>query len=175
VLAQALEIIDSGSDLFRWQEDPRLLRKRQAVLSKLRQTLLSPQPPEKRIPKRFRDTCEWDIGEVIGYRLLSGDLVMFRVIGYHVDKGGTAPVFEILDWIGHQIPEREVLESVGIKTWSRDGKQLSVGRVSKRELPRDRVIRLGMKLEPMQTQIQQYNMTLWRWLDRDLELILDES
>ncbi len=172
VQAHALEVIDSGSDLIRWQEDPRLLKNRKLVLSKLRETLLSPQPPEKRIRKKFRDTCEWEIGEIIGYRLLSGTYLMFRVIGYHVDKGGTAPVFEILDWTGDQLPERRELESVGIRTWSRDGKQLMVGRVSARELPRDRVIRLGFKLKPHQKKPQGYTVTLWRWLDRDLDLIL---
>ena len=172
VRTHALEVIDSGSDLLRWQVDPQLVKKRRAVLAKFRETLLSPQPSAKRIPKRFRNTCEWDIGEIIGYRLLSGDLVMFRLIGYHTDKGGTAPVFEILDWIGHQIPRREALESVSIITWSRECTQLMVGRVSQRELPRDRVIRLGMKLEPKQTHVQSYIITLWRWLDRDLDLIL---
>jgi hypothetical protein len=172
VQAQALTVIDSGSDLVRWREDPRLFKKRQVVLSKLRETLLSPQPSAKRIPKRFRDTCEWEIGEIIGYRLAMGKFVMFRVIGYHTDKGGTAPVFEILDWVGLHIPGREDLEKVDIVTWARDHTQLMVGRVSMKELPRDRVIRLGMKLKPKQTQVQSYIVTLWRWLDRDLELIL---
>jgi len=86
VQARALQAIDTGSDLVRWQEAPRLFRKRQAVLAELRETLLSPQPPEKRIRRRFRNTCEWETGELIGYRLQSENLVIFRVIGYHVDR-----------------------------------------------------------------------------------------
>jgi len=175
VQTQALEVIDDGSDLVRWQEVPQLFEKRRVILGRLRETLLSPQPAAKRIPRRFRNTCDWDIGEIIGYRMLSGKLVMFRLIGYHTDKGGTAPVFEILDWIGLQIPGREELEPADIITWSHDCTQLMVGRVSKRELPRDRVIRLGMILKPKQTQVQSYIVTLWRWLDRDLERILADQ
>lgn len=175
VKAQALEIIDRGSDLARWQDDQQLLRRRKLALNKLRETLLSPQPPEKKGRKKFRDTCEWEIGEVIGYRLLSETFVMFRVIGYHVDRGGIAPVFEILDWTGDHVPERRELESVGVKKWSGDRKQLMVGRVSARELPRDRVVRTGFKMKPHQKKPQGYTMTLWRWLDRDLNLFLRET
>jgi hypothetical protein len=169
VQAQALEIIDSGSDLLRWKEDPRSFNKRQLVLSKLRETLLSPQPPPKRIPKPFRDQCEWDIGEMIGYKLLSGNLILFRVIGYHVDLGGTSPIFELLDWIGQEIPAQEVLESAGIKVGRQGETQLQVGRVSKRELPLGRVLRPGIVLKPAQNVAFPLPVTLWRWLDGELE------
>jgi len=169
IQAQAIEAIDSGSDLLRWQEAPQLLFKRQAVLSKLRVALLSPQPPQKKIRKRFRNTCEWEIGEIIGYRLRSGSLVMFRVIDYYVDLGGTSPIFEVLDWIGYDIPAQEVLESAGVKIDRRGETQLAVGRVSERELPRERVLRIGMKLNPAQVMKYPLPMTLWRWLDRELE------
>ena len=100
VLAQAIEVIDTGAGLDIWREaHPQLFQKRLAVLRGLRKTLLSPQPPQKRIPKRFRNTCEWEVGEIIGYRLPSGSLAMFRVIDYFVDLGGTSPIFEVLDWI----------------------------------------------------------------------------
>ena len=170
VQAQAIEAIDSGADLVRWQEaSPLLYEKRRAVLRMLRKTLLSPQPPQKRIPKRFRNTCEWEIGELIGYRLLSGSFVIFRVIDYYVDLGGTSPIFEILDWIGQEIPAREVLETLSIKVGKQEATQLTVGRVSNRELPRDRVLRLGIKLNPEQKVKYSMPFTLWRWLDRELE------
>ena len=169
VLAHALEVIDSGSDLLRWQETPQLLMKRYQVLSKLRVTLTSPQPPQKRIPKRFRNTCEWEVGEIIAYRLPSGALAMFRVIDYSVDLGGTSPIFEVLDWTGQEIPAREVLEKVGIKVGKRGATQFNVGRVSKRELPRERVLRLGIILNPEQKVKYPMPFTLWRWLDGSLE------
>jgi hypothetical protein len=175
VLERALEIIDSGADLSRWEDSPQLVNKRKAVLDKLRETLLSPQPPSKRLRKRFRNTCEWEIGEVIAYRLVTGDFILFRVIGYHVDKGGTSPVFEILDWTGPIIPDADSISKLRVKTWSRswpaDVHQLMVGRVSQRELPVARVTRLGIKLQPVQKHVMNYNATLWRWLDRSLEVI----
>jgi hypothetical protein len=141
-------------------------------LSKLRTTLTSPQPPQKRIRKRFRNTCEWEIGEIIGYRLLSGTWALFRVIGYFVDRGGTSPTFEILDWTGDDIPPKQVLETIGIKVCDKGYTlytQLIVGRVSERELPRDRVLRTGIKLNPEQEVKYIQPFTLWRWLDRSLE------
>src|SRR3989339_285619 len=42
VKAKALEIIDSGADLVRWQDDPWTLKRRRQVLVKLRQQLESP-------------------------------------------------------------------------------------------------------------------------------------
>jgi hypothetical protein len=169
VQAKALEVIDSGSDLERWQEDPQLLIKRRAVLSNLRATLLSPQPPQKKIRKRFRNTCEWEIGEIIGYRLPSGAFALLRVIDYFVDLGGTSPIFEVLDWVGQEIPPREVLETIGIMVGKRGATQITVGRVSERELPRDRLLRLGIKLTPQQTMEYSQPFTLWRWIDRELE------
>lgn len=169
VQAQAIEAIDSGADMARWQEAPQLFNKRQVVLSKLRRTLLSPQPSQKKIRKRFRNTCEWEVGEIIGYRLPSGALVMFRVIDYFVDLGGTSPIFEVLDWIGQEIPTREVLEKVGIKVGKEGATQITVGRVSNRELPRERVLRLGIKLNPEQKVKYSMPFTLWRWLDGALE------
>ena len=169
VQAKAIEAIDSGADLVRWQEAPQLLNKRQAVLREFRRTLSSPQPPQKKIRKRFRNTCEWEIGEIIGYRLPSGALAMFRVIDYFVDLGGTSPIFEVLDWIGQDIPAREELQTVGIKVGKQEATQITVGRVSKRELPRDRVLRLGIKLNPEHKAKYSMPFTLWRWLDGALE------
>src|SRR5207247_9397947 len=155
----------SGADLRCWQDNPKLLKKRQAVLEKLEEQLQSPPPPEKRIPKRFRSHCEWEIGEVIAYRLRSGKWALFRVIKYNIDKGGTSPICELLDWVGDEIPPREELAKLPIRRrgpWNR----FHVGGTSERELPQDRVRRLGIKLELSQEKppcgIPVY---LWRSMD----------
>lgn len=97
VLDHALEIIESGSDLKRW--DARLpdYAKRRTMLEKLRARITSPQPREKKVRKRVRHTCGWNIGDLFSYQLPSGKLIVFRVIGLHTDKGGTSPICEILD------------------------------------------------------------------------------
>src|SRR5260370_28264543 len=158
VKEKALEIIAGGLGLQRWAENPKLLPKRNAVLAKLEEQLRSPQPAEKRIPKRFRDRCDWEVGEVIGYRLRSGQWSLLRVIDYHCDKGGTYPICEQLDWVGAEIPPREVLRSLPVRRTgpnSIDGRpngviRFTIGRTSERELPKERVRRLAIKLEPFQ-------------------------
>ncbi len=181
VQERALQAIASGSDLRRWADNPKLLRKRSSELAKLEQLLRSPPPPEKRIPKRFRDHCDWEIGELIGYQLRSGSWTLLRVIEYHTDKGGTAPVCEALEWVGTDFPALEVLKTLPVRrTIANPPDEVTrfmIGRTSERELPKDRVRRLGIKLEPAQKRPQNggrpvvwpIRVYLWRWLDKSLE------
>jgi hypothetical protein len=164
VKAKALAIIDEEADLRRWREqgDAELLNKRKAVLAKVQAQLLSPQPPEKRIPKRFRDSCDWELGEVVSYRLLSGRLALFRVIGFHTDKGGTSPVCERLNWLGTEAPSQEFLQNVKGK-----GPQFLLGRTRAKELPAERVERLGIKIPSERTPAGP-TVFLWSHLDRQL-------
>lgn len=62
VLQQALNVINSGSDLAKWESGSKDFKKRKVVLDRLRTRLTSPQSPEKRIHKRFRDANERRIG-----------------------------------------------------------------------------------------------------------------
>jgi len=162
VKSKALAIIEEGSDLRRWRDNPKLLKKREAVLAKLQEQLLSPPPPEKRIPKRYRNTCEWEVGEVIGYRMLSGKQFLFRIIGFHSDKGGTSPVAEMLDWSGTELPAEEVVKTLTIK-----GRQFMLGRLKEKELPAERVTRLGVKTQPTQKP-GGFAVFLWSHLDEHL-------
>jgi hypothetical protein len=166
VKSMALAIIDQGSDLRRWRDDPKLLKKREAVLAKLQAQFLSPQPPEKRIPKRYRNTCEWEVGEVIAYRLLSGKQSLFRVIGFHTDKGGTSPVCEMLSWSSSELPSPEV-----VKTLTGKGPQFMLGRLKEKELPVERVKRLGVKIASNRKP-GGYHVLLWSHLDQQLRDLL---
>lgn len=68
----AIVIIDSGEGLERWKEaGTQLLKKRQDVLQKLKERLLSPQPPEKKIYKYKLYKCQWKVGDVFAYRFES--------------------------------------------------------------------------------------------------------
>jgi hypothetical protein len=162
VKSKALKIIEEGSDLRRWRDNPKLLKKREAVLAKLQAQLLSPQPPEKKISKRYRNTCDWEVGEVIGYRLLSRKQFLFRVIGFHTDKGGTSPVCEMLDWAGAELPSEEVVKGLMGK-----GKQFMLGRLKEKELPVERIIRLGVNSESNRKP-GGYTVLLWSRLDQQL-------
>lgn len=170
VKQKAIEVIDSGADLIRWSDEPKLSLKRRAVLDKLRSRLLSPQPAEKRIPAHFRDRCDWSIGEVIAYRLASGRLCLFRVIGSHTDRGGTSPVCELLDWVGDEPPGLLKIKRLPVRTSGGPlhSSQFVLGRTSEKEYPTARVQRLGLRLPPAQ-KAGGYSGFLWRHLDRLLE------
>src|SRR6267154_5411325 len=51
VLQKALTVIDGGTDLARWESGSKDFKKRKTVLERLRAQLISPQPPERHIPK----------------------------------------------------------------------------------------------------------------------------
>lgn len=68
----AIVIIDNGEGLERWKEaGTQLLKKRQDVFQKLKERLLSPQPPEKKIYKYKLYKCQWKVGDVFAYRFES--------------------------------------------------------------------------------------------------------
>lgn len=168
VRQQAFNVIENGSDLARWKSRAKDLKKRKLVLERLRLQLTSPQPPEKRIPKRFRDSNEWQVGDLVAYRLLSGRFVILRTIGHHTDKGGTGPICELLDWRGDQIPNS--LETLGIRMGSgvRPITQFLIGRTRAKERPNDRLRLLGVNLKPSQDP-GGFTVLLWRWFDKTLK------
>jgi hypothetical protein len=170
VLAKALDVIDGGSDLLRWQHDQKLLAKRTKVLGELREQLESPQPAQKRIPKRFRDSSEWEVGEVISYRLPSGTLSLMRVIGYHGGVGGS-PMFELLDWAGTKPPGKLRLRLLRVRTGARGDSRFVVARTRQNQLPVARIERLGVTLKPSQAATTPFFLVLWDNLDRNLESV----
>jgi len=171
VQAEALRVLDSGGDLSLWASDPRQQEERRRVLDRLRQQLVSPQPPAKRVPRTFRDSNSWAIGSVHAYTLNTGELCLLRVIGHHTDKGGTGPVLELLDWVGNEVPDRDTMGRLQIRRHIYpNGRQISqflLGATSERELKRARVKDTGLVLPPAQAPAQ-YSVLLWRKFDEDL-------
>ena len=101
---RAMEIIEDGSDLRRWDCDPQLKKKRARVLEKLAEQLRSkPRSPVK-ISKPWVAKNDWGPGEVLGLRLRSGKWTLIHVVGHHEDKSGRHPVCQLLDWVGDTKP-----------------------------------------------------------------------
>lgn len=72
VREQALHHIPDGHDVRRWEaEDSQEAKTRAKALENLRQKLLSPQPPEKKMAQYKIYRCQWKIGDVYAYRLES--------------------------------------------------------------------------------------------------------
>jgi len=176
VKSRALEIVESGADLERWKQsgDRNPLKKRTAVLERLRTQLTSPQPKPAKIRKLYRSTTDWERGELIAYTLQSGKRIIFRVLGVKSDKGGAYPVCEILDWVGDSIPELSELQRMSVRrcigVHEREKPQLDIGKASAKEYPEERITRLHLKIEPEQQVGLPRGFTLWRYLDRDLSL-----
>lgn len=169
-LQHALSVIDSGSNLARWNADPKDCTKRKAALDQLRAQITSPQPAEKRVRKEVLCECPWRVGELFAYRLLSGKLIIFRVIGHHTDKGGTYPVCEMLDWMGDAIPSAEGLRALAIKA-SRSLHHHSITKMMLVGLSKKwakRIQGLELTLEPAQTP-ERPSVEHFKYLDRFLK------
>lgn len=170
-MEKALAVIDSGSDLVRWKMASNAdYLKRRATLEKLRIQLTSPQPEAKKIRRRVLAECDLQTGELISYRLLSGKLIVFRMIGLHTDKGGRSPHFELLDWCGEVVPSVDRLSSMPIRK-GKDRFGTTVTRllvVGTNAKFKNRLDRLEMTLQPEQTKVVPSAVLLWKELDAKL-------
>lgn len=168
---KALAVIHSGSDLARWKAGSNAeYLKRRAALEKLRVQLTSPQPEPKKIRRRALSECDWQVGELISYRLLSGTLIVFRMIGIHSDKGGSSPTFELLDWSGEAVPPADQLRSTPLRK-GKDRFGRAVTRlllVGSKTRFKDRLERLEMTLPPEQTNVVPAAVLAWKDLDGKL-------
>jgi hypothetical protein len=164
---EALRVIESGADLLRWS-DPRDRRRRAAVLEEVAETLRSSAPPPKRVPRRFRANNPWAVGEIIAYRLGSGNWTAFRVIGHHVDKGGRSAVCEPLAWTGSEPPRETQLRSVGLRPSVGGWKvtQFLLGE-PRRRTDADRLVRTGILSNPLQAA-DRYFVFVFPHVDREL-------
>ena len=185
---RAIQVIDDGTAMRPWKNSGALEKKRAVVLEKTKQLLKSPQPASRKIAKKFRAACEWEPGELISYRLLSGDFVVFQVVQHHQDAGGVSPVCEFFDWQGKVLPPLSSFESMPMraqKPFVRKGAsvplpvvrprfRLMIGQANQREFPKDRVMRLHasatIQHPPVARNVPNPTLvSLWRSLDETLE------
>ena len=158
VKAKALAVIADGSDLEHWRttDNPNLLRSRMAVLARLRAKLQAPPAARAKLPEKplgrripFREEkSTWPRGEVVGYRLRSGQYILLHVCDYSGSKRvGWAPMFAVLNWRGKRLPSVQRIEELPYKRrLDPVGNHFyvlvfSCGRARESELPQDRVVR----------------------------------
>lgn len=168
---RALAVIEGGADLRRWPEGSSDRRAREAVLENLRSTLRSPPPPARKVPKRFRSRNDWSPGEVVAYRLLSGRNALLRVAGHLEQKSGRVPSCEALDWGGGvgELPPLSLVPTLRVRgVPGRPGQtQFMIGATSQREVPTERLRRLGVLAEAV--GLRGPVVTFWRFVDRDFK------
>jgi hypothetical protein len=86
----ALDIIDSGADLRRWEENPKAeVNQRKKHLDKLRTQLLNPPPKPKKVKPSAKSSTDLKPGDVATYRLDEQITVRFCVLKIWDDRGGT--------------------------------------------------------------------------------------
>lgn len=140
VKSVCLTIIDSGIDLEKWADSP-LHHKRAAILAKLRQTILSPQPPAKKLPKPLPlQLPGWEFGEVFGYRMGNGKYVLLHALNYRVSStaGARAPVVSILNWFSDAVPDPAVID--GLTYINHDGHRVGGHHLISLAMPRAKVL-----------------------------------
>ncbi|MDB4534691.1 hypothetical protein N9242_07455 [Vicingaceae bacterium] len=181
VLENTLKIIDSGSDLERWKEDPKNLKKRETAIAKLKQQLLTDQPKEKRIAKVYREESKFDIGDIFSYQNKLESKVLFRVIGIHQDKGGRFPVCELLDWFEKELPiknrllskvkiDTNKLSKLKIRTFENDKTQFMLGETVAKYKPKEEWFELITTKSKSDQKCSGYSVVFWKNLDELLTI-----
>jgi len=166
----ALQVIDDGTDLERW-DDAKSRAKREKVLEKTRAELLAAPPPAKRVPRTIREANEWQLGETIGFQLLSGKWTMFRVIGHHTDKGGRFAVCELLDWVGEAFPSKALVAELKFKKENTPrGISQFLFQEPRKKKEQARVVRLGI-VTTSQQMLGGYTAFVWPLVDNQLKEI----
>ena len=133
VKEEALKCIDSGTDLERWKDNKKMYEKRKLVLESLALKLNSPQPPEKKVSKLVIKKANWEVGDVLLYKICDRNsekerifkeskwhnkYILLRVLGIARFNIGSLPkeysheknVVGIYNWVGDQEPDPEILE-----------------------------------------------------------------
>jgi hypothetical protein len=173
VKARALKVLANDSSLARWSEEGNgnALRQRRAVLEKLRQQLLSPQPTEKPFRKPRPDRGPWEVGDVLAYRLRSRRHILLHIV--NPGRGrleGAPPIFAVLDWIGVTPPDAAVIKHLPLKTCPGGSlvyEFMPVGPKSK-DLA-ERFLPVSVKRKPHRRVTGGFEAFLWRDLDRNLK------
>jgi hypothetical protein len=172
VRKNAMRVIESGQDLARW-ENSSDRRKREQVLAKLRLQLDSPPPVGKSIPRTSKSASNWQVGEIVGFRLLSSRWVLLRVIGHHEDRGGRSAVCELLNWIGSSVTDLPPIESLSVrKEQSPRGTSQFLFQEPRLKKDKSRIVRTGIVSNPSQ-RCGGYTGFVWPFVDRLFREVFD--
>lgn len=105
VQTKALAIIDGDIGLTLWEEaGANELAKRRAALAKLRDALVGPQRPAKKVRRAWAHVTDLAPGDVLSYRLPDDRYALFKVARVDEHRVGTAPILRRLDWNKTTLP-----------------------------------------------------------------------
>ncbi|WP_258098918.1 hypothetical protein [Marinoscillum pacificum] len=180
VKLKTLEIIESKIDLERWKDDPENLKKREAAIEKLKEQLLSDQPKEKKLQKKYKEESSFNVGDIFSYQNKLEKKALFRVIGIHQDKGGRSSVCELLDWFEEDLPVSKGLlpkEKIDSKKISKlkfrriknEITQFMLAETIAKYKPKQECFELIKTGSSPQQKCTGYSVIFWRELDELLE------
>lgn len=174
VKEKAICIIESKSDLKRWWREPELKKKRELVLEKLKKNLVSPLPEPKKVKRRVVLKTELEIGDVITYRLLSGQYIILKVVGVNEYAGNAYPILMLCDWIGRNIPDKDEILTMemkeGLNQYFQKGFQyIEVFPLKKKSYPKERIRLVYKNIEVPSRDAYPIMSMVWDEFDDDIE------
>jgi hypothetical protein len=102
---RAVQLIDAGGDVARWElENQRLAPRRAAALARAREQLSGEQPQPRRLrpPKTYPSSLQ--PGQVLARTGTAGTIALLRVVCIETDRWSTGPVLKVLDYDGNHVP-----------------------------------------------------------------------
>ncbi len=132
VKSKALTAADDGLDLQRWRErGEKAYKERKKNIDMLREMILSPMPPIKKIRKPTVHHCPWREGSLLAYKIINNEkyidspcfnkYVLLRVL--KIRKEPISTIFDtgyynegmivgLYNWIGSEIPDPEIVRGL---------------------------------------------------------------
>jgi hypothetical protein len=113
VRAKALEVLDTGADLDRWDEDPQNLARRRVVLDAVRAQLVGPQPNRKKLRRpRKRYITDLRAGDVLSFVGSNRRIALVRVARIEEERHVVAPILRVLRYSGTTLPSEPEIASL---------------------------------------------------------------
>ncbi|GAA4716337.1 hypothetical protein [Phytohabitans rumicis] len=111
---QVLAILDAGGDLDRWQAaGPGAVRRRAAVLEKVRAQVEGAQPAPRKVRLRRRPRSSLSVGQVLAYRTRNGRMHLMRVAALiDMRDCGMQPAIQFMEYAEAALPDPQLLGSI---------------------------------------------------------------
>jgi hypothetical protein len=156
VKEKALYFLDRDEELERWKDSGEKKFKAWInTLEKLREKLLSPPPPEKKVSRYRFYQCKWQLGDVFAYQFTSdyskergvfGQYIIFRKITESdLWPGHMIPTVIVYQWIGNEIPPLDQIKDLEVLRQGYYPREYLFNLLteSERAIPKDKLTYLG--------------------------------
>ena len=171
---RALAHIDDGTDVSRFVGKDR--GGRQKVLDQVRKQLTGPQKDPKKIRRRQKSICPYQIGDVLEVTLRDERRILLCVQSVHKDRGGAYARVAVFDWHdSERIPSKRRLRGrrLAMSPWpnSLSGKEQALGFTliasakKDRERLQDSVRNVAALGQPAETRGLRVSMYVIPWTD----------